>query len=129
MIVVSEIGEQWSPYTAPAMQAAMIGVDSSGCELVIASPSGIRIPNVPHDVPDANASTHAIRKSAAGMTPTAAPLIPSTSPLTKSARPRLSVIALSDHASVSTRIGGTMACIPLGMQLMQSPKLMVLLHV
>ena len=30
MIVVSEIGEQWSPYTAPAMQAAMIGVESSG---------------------------------------------------------------------------------------------------
>ena len=49
MIVVSEIGEQWSPYTAPAMHAAIIGVDSSGCELVIASPSGIRIPNVPHD--------------------------------------------------------------------------------
>ena len=67
MMVVSEIGEQWSPYTAPAMQAAMIGVASSGCDSVIASPSGIRIPNVPQLVPEANASTHAIRKSTAGM--------------------------------------------------------------
>ena len=57
MIVVSEMGEQWSPHTAPAMQAEMAMIISS---LLISEPNtfttiGIRIPKVPHEVPVANA--------------------------------------------------------------------------
>lgn len=61
MIVVSEIGEQWSPQTAPARQDAM--------EITIICPSGntpitigIRMLNVPQDVPVANARNAATRK-------------------------------------------------------------------
>ena len=55
MIVVSEIGEQWSPQTAPARHAEMeiISIVSDKTE---PKPTtiGIRIPNVPHDVPVEN---------------------------------------------------------------------------
>lgn len=56
-----EIGEQWSPQTAPARQDAM--------EITIICPSGntpitigIRMLNVPQDVPVANARNAATRK-------------------------------------------------------------------
>ncbi len=61
MIVVSEIGEQWSPHTAPARQEAI--------EITIICPSGntpitigIRMLKVPQDVPVAKASSAATRK-------------------------------------------------------------------
>ena len=66
MMVVSEMGEQWSPQTAPAIQAEI-------ATIVIGSPAvktlrtiGIRIPNVPHDVPVAKESPTAIAKIIAG---------------------------------------------------------------
>ena len=57
MIVVSEIGEQWSPHTVPAIQAEIeiiiiVGFVPSNTATTI----GIRIPNVPQLVPVANAS-------------------------------------------------------------------------
>ena len=65
MIVVSEIGEQWSPQTAPAMQAetATIVIESPG---IAARTIGMRIPNVPQLVPVENARTIAITKMIAG---------------------------------------------------------------
>ena len=59
MIVVSEIGEQWSPQTAPAMQADMEMIIISGLDFSnTATTIGIRIPKVPQEVPVANASPH-----------------------------------------------------------------------
>jgi hypothetical protein len=72
MIVVSEIGEQWSPQTAPAMQAdtqmiASVDFEGSGSESENAfNVIGIRIPNVPHDVPVAKDRMQAITKITAG---------------------------------------------------------------
>ena len=72
MIVVSEIGEQWSPQTAPAIQAdtqitARVAFAGSGSVSLNASNViGMRIPNVPHDVPVANDKPQAIRKITAG---------------------------------------------------------------
>ena len=52
MIVVSEIGEQWSPQTAPAMQAEIEMIMRSGLLFSnTATTIGIRIPKVPQDVP------------------------------------------------------------------------------
>ena len=72
MIVVSEIGEQWSPQTAPAMHAdtqitARVAFAGSGSvSLKTSRVIGMRIPNVPHDVPVANERPQAIRKMIAG---------------------------------------------------------------
>ena len=67
MIVVSEIGEQWSPQTAPAMQADMEMIIISGLDFSnTATTIGIRIPKVPQEVPVANASPHPTRKIMAG---------------------------------------------------------------
>ena len=80
MMVVSEIGEQWSPQTAPAMQAdtqiIARGFDpSSGKAFNVI---GIRIPNVPQDVPVAKDNPQAIRKMIAGMIPMNEPFVRST---------------------------------------------------
>ena len=51
MMVVSEIGEQWSPHTPPAMQAEITGIIISGRDAVIAlslihiSPSMLACPD------------------------------------------------------------------------------------
>ena len=66
MIVVSEIGEQWSPHTAPARHADIPIIKNSLVGSKIAATIGIRIPNVPHDVPVENASTQATTKIIAG---------------------------------------------------------------
>ena len=68
MIVVSEIGEQWSPQTAPAMQAeiAMIQISLLIEPPKIARTIGMRMPNVPHDVPVANERPTAIMNTIAG---------------------------------------------------------------
>ena len=56
MIVVSEIGEQWSPHTAPAMQAEIeMIIIVSFVPWNTATTIGIKIPNVPQEVPVANA--------------------------------------------------------------------------
>lgn len=67
MIVVSEIGEQWSPQTAPAIQAEIeMIIIVSFVPWNTATTIGIRIPNVPQEVPVANARKHPTRKMIAG---------------------------------------------------------------
>ena len=67
-IVVSEIGEQWSPNTEPARVAARATLTSSGAtELQIMVTIGIRIPKVPQEVPMAKASPPATRNTTAGI--------------------------------------------------------------
>ena len=67
MIVVSEIGEQWSPHTAPAIHAEMEMIISSGFVFWnTATTIGIRIPNVPQDVPVANARKQPTTNTIAG---------------------------------------------------------------
>ena len=67
IIVVSEIGEQWSPQTAPAIHAEIaiteIGLLPYGNT---ARTSGLRIPNVPQDVPVAKAIRQATINIIAG---------------------------------------------------------------
>ena len=115
MIVVSEIGEQWSPQTAPAIHAeiAMIIIvsffPSNACTTI-----GIRIPNVPQLVPVANARKHPTRKMIAGRRFTIPSALPATMPATYSAAPRLSVIDFSVHAKTRIRIAGTIALNPSG---------------
>ena len=67
-MVVSEIGEMWSPQTAPDRQAATVMTSM----VVALSPNtataiGMRMPNVPQLVPVANARPSAIRKKMAGI--------------------------------------------------------------
>ena len=66
IIVVSEIGEQWSPQTAPARHADIPMIRSSGLVANIGRTIGIRIPKVPQEVPVANERTQATRKMIAG---------------------------------------------------------------
>ena len=66
-MVVSEIGEAWSPQTAPERTAAtqttsMLGSFMPSTAIAI----GIRMPNVPHDVPVAKARPEATRKKIGG---------------------------------------------------------------
>ena len=81
---------------------------------------GIRIPNVPHDVPVANAITHPIRNTTAGSKLTRLPASPPTNSSTNSLLPRLSVIAFSVHASVRIMLAGIIALNPSGKQSMIS---------
>ena len=64
--MVSEIGEMWSPHTAPERMAATL--NTSMLELPkIATAIGIRIPNVPHEVPVAKASPKEMIKNRNGI--------------------------------------------------------------
>ena len=66
-IVVSEIGEQWSPKTEPASVAERATIIMSGMtEWVIGTMIGIRMPNVPQAVPVEKDRNAAITKMAAG---------------------------------------------------------------
>ena len=65
-MVVSEMGEQWSPQTAPARQAEMPMMSSLLSPGKTAVTMGIRMPKVPQLVPVAKASTQATRKMTAG---------------------------------------------------------------
>ena len=113
IMVVSEIGEQWSPQTAPAIQAeiAMIVMFESNPPNA-AITIGIRIPNVPHDVPVAKEIPTAIRKITAGRRLINAPAVPLTIHSMKLVALRLSVIALRVHAQTRIRIAGTIALNP-----------------
>ena len=74
MMVVSEMGEQWSPHTAPAIQAEMEIIISCGSTSWKQDTTmGMRIPNVPHDVPEAKARPTATTKMMAGRKPMSPP--------------------------------------------------------
>ena len=88
---------------------------------------GIRIPNVPHDVPVANAITHPIRNTTAGRKLTRPSANPPTKFVTNSLLPRLSVIAFSVQASVRIMLAGIIALNPSGKQSMISLNVIILL--
>ena len=69
IIVVSEIGEQWSPQTAPARQADIPIIPSSLPTGKIEITIGIRIPKVPQEVPVAKAIRQATINIIAGFVP------------------------------------------------------------
>ena len=118
-MVVSEIGETWSPHTAPDRHAATVMTSMVlGASPNTATAIGIRMPNVPHEVPVANARPSEIRKKIAGMNmPTMD--CPSTTEETKPPILRYSSEHTPDsvHASVRIRIAGTMALKPFGKRL------------
>ena len=120
-MVVSEMGEQWSPHTAPAMQAEMeMIIIVSFCPWNTATTMGIRIPKVPHEVPVAKARQHPTRKTMAGRKFIRLLALDRTRSDTNISAPRLSVMAFSVQAKVRIRIAGTMALKPSGIQLMHS---------
>ena len=82
----------------------------------------MRIPNVPHDVPVANASNAPIINIIAGNSDSHGPDIFSTNDATYSFAPRLSVIDFNVHANTRIRIAGTIALNPSGIQLQHSVK-------
>ena len=69
MMVVSEMGEQWSPKTPPPKTAATIRPGWSPMRLIIGTAIGIMMANVPQDVPVEKAMKQDIRKTRAGMIP------------------------------------------------------------
>ena len=117
IIVVSLIGEMWSPQTAPAMQAEiemiLIGSLASG---KAAMQIGIKMPNVPQEVPVAKARPQAMAKMMAGSMFCKPCALPPTRPATYSLAPKESVIAFNVHASVRIKIAGTIALKPSGRQ-------------
>ena len=89
---------------------------------------GIRIPNVPHDVPVANARKHPTRKIIAGRKFNNPPAPDCITLATYSAAPRLSVIAFNVHANVRIRIAGTIALNPSGTHSIDSRNLSTFLN-
>ena len=100
-------------------------VESAG---KIAVTIGIRIPNVPHDVPVAKARPQATRNMIAGRklaSPSAAPFIRSA---TKYFAPRRPVIFLRAVANVRIVIAGTIALKPSGTHSIAPLKVITLLQ-
>ena len=128
-MVVSEIGEQWSPHTAPARQAEMQMMTIDGispvCETFASSASntlvtiGISMPNVPHDVPVAKASPIATTNSITGRSTLSAVAL-CTTPETNAPASRWFVIVLSVHAKVSISIAGTICLNPAAIESIHS---------
>ncbi len=69
MMVVSEIGEQWSPKTPPPRTAAMIKPGWRPMILIMGTAMGIMMAKVPQEVPVEKAMKQETRKTTAGMTP------------------------------------------------------------
>ena len=67
MIVVSEIGEQWSPKTPPPRTAARYKGSAPPTLLTNGTAIGIIIANVPHEVPVEKEIAAETKKSSAGM--------------------------------------------------------------
>ncbi len=127
MMVVSEIGEQWSPHTAPAMHAEIeIIIMFSLLPEKTATTIGIKMPKVPQEVPVAKARKHPTRKMIAGRNFNKLAALEDIIPATKAAAPRLSVIAFNVQARVRIRIAGTIALKPSGIHAIDSLNLRTL---
>src|SRR5690606_24066283 len=113
MMVVSEIGEQWSPQTAPARQAEIEMINSSGSK-PIATTIGSRMPKVPQEVPVEKDIPTATAKTIAGRRILSPAALPAKTPLTYSLAPRRFVTPLKVQAKVKIRIAGTIALKPSG---------------
>ena len=108
-IVVSEIGEAWSPATAPASTAPRTGSSSSGASTALTIPPAIgsRSPKEPQLVPVAKAIARATRKTT-GTSHSVGSEESSTSPPRYSPVPRESISEPSIHASSRMLTAGHM---------------------
>ena len=122
MMVVSEIGEIWSPQTAPASTAdtATIIMVGSVSENILTT-MGTRIANVPQLVPEENAIKIAMQKISSG-TKRMRPSFRLTAWRTKSPMPSASVMPFSVQASTRIRMGGIISLPPSGTEFMKSLK-------
>ena len=121
MTVVSEMGEIWSPQTAPARHAEMPIFMSTGSEEAkMAVTMGMRMPKVPQLVPVEKARKTATRKIMAGSMEKRLSAAPPTTPATNTSAPRAPVMDLRVSAKVRMSRAGTMAMKPLVMQSMAS---------
>ena len=127
IIVVSDIGEQWSPQTEPARHADIPITPISLPTGNMPSTIGIRIPNVPHEVPVAKEIPIATRNMIAGKKFCKVPAL-ARALSTNASEPRSPVTFLSAVASVRMRIAGTIALKPLGIHSIASLKVTVLLQ-
>ena len=107
MTVVSEIGDTWSPHTAPESTdaTAMIIICMLSAPGNIAIAIGTRMANVPQLVPVENDRKIATRNKIAGSSTLAEALEP-TRFSTKEAISRASPIPFSDHAKIRIPIAG-----------------------
>ena len=124
-LVVSEIGDTWSPYTAPPSTAAIVNKTSGVCEVPTTLVAiGTRIPNVPQLVPVAKEIAQAIKNRIAGINAPnfSAETFASTNALASNAPPFAPIIALSVHANVKIRIAGTIDLKPSEILLIHSLK-------
>ena len=112
-MVVSEIGEQWSPHTAPARQAAIVIINKLPGKL-IPTTIGKRIPKVPQEVPVENARKIATKNTIAGSIPVRPAALPSKMPLTYSAAPSIPVRPDRVQAKDRIKIGLIIALKPSG---------------
>ena len=120
-MVVSEMGEQWSPQTAPARQADIDITPRGSPTGKIASTIGMRIPKVPQEVPVAKAMPQATRNMIAGRN-VLSPAAFASAPSTNAEESRRFVIFLRVVAIVRIRIAGTIAIKPLGIHSIASLK-------
>ena len=132
MMVVSEMGEQWSPQTAPARQAEMPMMNSGlvGSWKTVVT-MGMRIPKVPQDVPVANAMKTATTKMMAGSRDCRPAATPFMAPSTKAEALRISspvVRFFREVARVRMMIGAIMAMKPSGTLFMASLNVMSFLQ-
>ena len=127
MIVVSEIGDIWSPHTDPAREAAMQTTKSGSLSGNMAVTIGIKIPNVPQEVPVAKASPVPTRNKTAGKIAVAV-IFPERTLFTKA--PAASLLLQkppSVQASTRIRIAETIILKPCGIHSANSLKEMTLL--
>ena len=114
IIVVSEIGEQWSPQTAPARQADIPIIISGSPAGKMVVTIGISMPKVPQDVPVEKERKQATKKIMAGkkfIRPAAELFIISP---TYTFAPSNPVAFLRAVANVRIRMAGTIALNPVG---------------
>ena len=136
-MVVSEMGEQWSPMTAPPRVAAMAIIRMSwpgpmsaavSSEALTPANTGItmgsRMVKVPQEVPVAKPRKAAITKTTAGRKLARLEPKPSTIPATNSGAPRALVMSPIVQARHRIRMAGTICLKPSGRQSISSVKLM-----
>ena len=113
-MVVSEMGEAWSPQTAPERIAATETTRMSGAVCPrTAMAIGMRMPNVPQLVPVAKASPAATRKKSGGRNMTTPALAVTIVP-TKPPRLRYSLLQIPEsvHARQRMKMAGVIALNP-----------------
>ena len=129
-MVVSEIGDIWSPHTAPERIAATFIVIRGLASPKIAIAIGINIPNVPHDVPVANERPSETRKKIAGSKiPTVA--FPPITELTKPPIFKKSSLQIPESVHARQRIitAGVIALNPFTKHSQNSVNLMIFLGI